>query len=161
MIELNLTSLIQLMNFIFLMFVLRKLLYSKFFDIIDERKRAVESEIEEAEKIRIDAESYRKKHREEMESAQEKADQIIRKAEQKAEKIISEAKENADSQARKTLEDARVQVDREREEAMEELRTSVVTAAVELVGRFLGRELDERARKQYFQRISRQMDDNS
>lgn len=159
MIELNLTSLIQLMNFIFLMFVLRKILYSKFFDIIDERKKAVESEIAEAEKIRIDAEEYKKKHKEEIENARTKADQIIRQAEEKAEDIVSKARENADSQANRILEDAHAQIERERQEAVKEIRTGVVASAVELVARFLGKELDEKARRQYFQRISRQMDD--
>ena len=43
MIELNLTSLIQLLNFLVLLFVLKKLLFDKFFDIIEERQNMIKS----------------------------------------------------------------------------------------------------------------------
>ncbi|AKI96785.1 F0F1 ATP synthase subunit B [Kosmotoga pacifica] len=159
MIELNLTSLIQLLNFLVLFFVLKKLLFDRFFDIVGKRQEMIKNEIEKAEKLRLEAEEYREKHREELETAHEKASQIIASAEKQAEKIINEAKEKAKTEAARIIAAAEVQIAQEREQAVKEIQGIVMTAAVEMALRILGKEMNEEARRQYTRKLMESLGD--
>lgn len=159
MIELNLTSLFQLVSFLLLMWALKKLLYDKFFEIIKERKEKISQELTEAEKLRKDAEEYKSKYAVEMAEARKKADEIIKKAETRAEEIVTSSKGAAQQEASRIINNAQLEATREKEKAMLEVKGAVVTTAIEMVGRFLGREMDEAARKEYTKKMLKNMGD--
>ena len=159
MIELNLTSLIQLLNFLVLLFVLKKLLFDKFFDVIEERQKMIKSELSEAEKLRKEAEAYREKYRIEMENARKKSQEIITNAERQAEEIIKTAKENAQREAIRIMEAAEAQIAQEKENALKQLQATVITTAVEIAAKFLGKEMDEAMKRQYAQGILKSLGD--
>lgn len=159
MIELNLTSLFQLVSFLLLMWALKKLLYDKFFEIIKERKEKISQELTEAEKLRKDAEEYKSKYAIEMAEARKKADEIIKNAESKAEDIINSSKGTAHNEASRIIENAQLEAVREKEKAMLEVKGVIVTTAIEMVGRFLGKEMDEAARKEYTRKMLKNMGD--
>lgn len=159
MIELNLTSLFQLVSFLLLMWALKKLLYDKFFEIIKERKEKISQELTEAEKLRKDAEEYKSKYAVEMAEARKKADEIIKKAETRAEEIVTSSKGAAQQEASRIINNAQLEATREKEKAMLEVKGAVVTTAIEMVARFLGREMDEAARKEYTKKMLKNMGD--
>ena len=159
MIELNLTSLFQLVSFLLLMWILKKLLYDKFFDIVKERKEKIGQELTEAEKLRKDAEEYKEKYRLEMAEAKARADELVQNAQGRAEEILNSSKEKAQKEATRIINNAQLEASREKEKAMLEVKGAVITTAIELVGRFLGREMDETAKNEYTRRMLRNIGD--
>ncbi|HNS34541.1 MULTISPECIES: F0F1 ATP synthase subunit B [unclassified Mesotoga] len=159
MIELNLTAILSILNFLLLFFVLKKVLFGKFFDILRQRKEKISNEIAEAEKMRTEANELRREYQAKMEEARSASDEIVAQAEKLAEEIVRQAREDAQDEIQRMYKSAELQIQREREEAADEVKGAIVTAAVAIVGRFLQKEMDENARKQYAKRILESMGD--
>ncbi len=77
MIELNLTAILSILNFLLLFFVLKKLLFDKFFDIMKQRKEKIRSEIAEAEKLRTEANDLKREYEAKMQEARSSSNEII------------------------------------------------------------------------------------
>ncbi|RLL86932.1 ATP synthase F0 subunit B [Mesotoga sp. H07pep.5.4] len=159
MIELNLTAILSILNFLLLFFVLKKLLFDKFFDIMKQRKEKIRSEIAEAEKLRTEANDLKREYEAKIQEARSSSNEIISQAERQAEEIVRNAREDAQQEIQRMYKSAELQIQREREEAAGEVKGAIVTAAVAMVGRFLQKEMDDTAKKQYAKRILESMGD--
>jgi len=153
MFEINLTSVVQLMSFLLLLYILKKFLYDKYFEITDARKDKVEEEIKKAEDLRREAEEIKKIANEELRSVRERAEEIINKSKEEAEKIINDAKQRAESEANKILISAKEQIERERAEMISEVERKAGEVAVVLAMKILKGTLDEKAKKEYLMKI--------
>ncbi len=156
MFEFNLTLVIQLLNFLALLFILKKLLYKPFFDIMDKRREKIEGEIFEAEKLRKEAEQLKKQAEEELRNARQRAEQIISAAEVEKEKIIEEAKEKAVKEAEKVIFGAQSEIERERQEALSKIQTLAAELSVSMAMKILKGALDDKAKKEYLLSILRE-----
>lgn len=159
MIELNLTAILSILNFLLLFFVLKKLLFDKFFDIMKQRKEKISGEIAEAEKLRTEANDLKREYEAKIQEARSSSNEIISQAERQAEEIVRQAREEAQQEIQRMYKAAELQIQREREEAAGEIKGAIVTAAVAMVGKFLQKDMDEAARKQYARRILESMGD--
>lgn len=159
MIELNLTAILSILNFLLLFFVLKKLLFDKFFDVMRQRNEKIRSEIAEAEKMRTEANELKREYQAKIEEARSTSEEIISLAERQAEEIVRNAREDAQQEIQRMYKSAELQIQRERDEAAGEVKGAIVTAAVAMVGRFLQKEMDDTAKKQYAKRILESMGD--
>ncbi len=153
LINFNWTSVVQLLMFLFLMYVLYKLLYKPFFNITEERKRKVEEDLNYAERARKEADQLKKEMQQKLKEARERAEEIISKANKEAEKIISEAKEKAKQEAQKIIENAKREVEAEKLKAIEEVKKQAGEIAVALAVKILSGILDEKAKKEYLLKV--------
>lgn len=158
MIELNLTSVIQLLNFLLLMWILKKLLYDRFFEIVKKRREEVNSKFSSAEKLRKEAEEYKEKYEEELQKTREQANEMITNAEKRSEQIIEQAKEKAKEESARIKHAAQEDINNQKKKALQEIQSSAVEMAVNLVARFLGREMDENLKRKYTQRMLNSME---
>ncbi|MBT1247244.1 MULTISPECIES: F0F1 ATP synthase subunit B [unclassified Thermosipho (in: thermotogales)] len=149
MFEINLTSVIQLMSFLLLLYVLKVFLYDKYFQVMDERKEKIEGEIKKAEQLRKEAEKLKLQSQEELRKLRENADSIINKAKEEAEKIVQNAKKKAEIEGEKIITAAREEIKREREEMLKEVEQKVGEIAVVLAMKILKGTLDEKAKREY------------
>ena len=94
-----------------------------------------------------------------MENARKKSQEIIANAERQAEEIIKTAKENAQRETVRIMESAEAQIAQEKQKALKQLQATVITTAVEIAAKFLGKEMDEAMKRQYAQRILRSLGD--
>jgi len=159
LIELNLTAILSILNFLLLFFVLKKLLFDKFFDVMRQRNEKIRSEIAEAEKMRTEANELKREYQAKIEEARSTSEEIISLAERQAEEIVRNAREDAQQEIQRMYKSAELQIQRERDEAAGEVKGAIVTAAVAMVGRFLQKEMDDTAKKQYAKRILESMGD--
>ncbi|QTA37173.1 F0F1 ATP synthase subunit B [Thermosipho ferrireducens] len=153
MFEINLTSVIQLMSFLLLLYILKVFLYDKYFETLDARKKKIEDEINAAEKLRKDAEKIKEEATKELHEIREKAEEIIKKAKEEAKKIIEDAKTKADDEADKILISAREQIERERIEMIKEVEEKAGELAIALAFKILKGTLDEKAKREYLLKI--------
>ncbi|MGC9383616.1 MAG: F0F1 ATP synthase subunit B [Kosmotogaceae bacterium] len=158
MIELNLTSVIQLLNFLLLMWILKKLLYDRFFEIVKKRREEVNLKFSNAENLRKEAEEYKEKYEEELQKTKEQANEMITNAEKRSEQIIQQAKEKAKEESARIKHAAQEDINNQKKKALQEIQASAVEMAVNLVARFLGREMDENLKRKYTQRMLNSME---
>jgi F-type H+-transporting ATPase subunit b len=159
LIEINLTAVLSILNFLLLYFVLKKVLFDKFFDIIKQRKEKIKGEIAQAEKLRKEANALKEEYTRKMDEARTASDEMLSRAERQSEEIVRQAREKAQQEIQRMYQAAEIQINQEREKAMEDVKGAVVASAVTMVGRFLQKEMDETARKQYARRILESLGD--
>lgn len=147
--QINLTAVVQLLSFIFLLWVLNKLLYKPFLSMMDKRKEKVEGDLLEAENTRKRAEDLQKEAENVLKEARAKADQILAAANVQAEKVIEEAKGRAEKEAERVLANAKIEIERQTQEALAQVQTVATELAINLVIKVLKGTLDEKAKREY------------
>lgn len=153
MLEFNLTSVIQLLNFVILLFFLNKFLFKPFLNTLDKRKAKIEGDIKKAEEIRKEAEEYRRQVNEKLREVKKQAEEILQNAERRAEEIVNSERERAKQEAKRILENAQSEAENIKKSAIEELKTNAVKLAFLVASRILEGEIDERKHKEYLVRM--------
>jgi len=153
LIELNFTSLFQLLSFLLLMWFLYKFVFPKFFEIIEKRKNKILDDLKEAENKRRSADEMNEKVKKELSNSKEKAQEIINSARDKADEIIKIATDKAQEESQKIILNAEENAQKEKEKVLAELQSTVVSLAVELVSKFLETEMNKAAREQYMKKM--------
>lgn len=133
----------QVVNFLMLLFVLKKFLYRPILKVLDERKKKIEDSLANAEKI----------NKELIKLEEEKA-KILKAAQTEAVKLAAEEKKFAEEQKEKILEEAKkkateevakgsVLAKQELEKAKKELREEVLRLTEVMTKKVLARGLSD------------------
>ncbi len=139
---------IQLLNFILIILILRALAYKPVLQMLETRKRRIQESLDYAEKVKADAAAQQKKYEEQIEQTRREAQQAAQSASQVAEKERERILAQAREEARQIVEQARGQLDYERKQMMAELRQQVVNLSMLAAQRVIGASLDERRSRQ-------------
>lgn len=141
MININATLLIQLANFLLLMFLLNRLLFRPMVRVLAERKARTEGRKERAAKVDAEAESVLADYRRQIQEAKAAADQsrsrLVRDGEAERNKLLGTAAREAE----KTVTEIRARVRAEAEDARKALGREAEAIADEMATRILGRAL--------------------
>jgi len=133
----------QVFNFFVLMYLLKRYLYSPIKEILDKRAAHVNSEIDEAEKMREEAKELKAKYQNKLKEAHNEAQSIIDRAEdranQKAKNIVKEAEKRAENIKQKKL----AEIEKAKKETMAELRNKVASMTILATNRLIQEQLDE------------------
>lgn len=133
----------QIVNFVFLLVILRIALYQPVLNMLAERKKRIQDGLEEAERVRREAQAaedeYQKKVAEARRQAQEAVAQANRAAEQAREKVLAEARE----EAKRIIAEAQRTAEEERRQAILRARDEVADLAILAARRVIGDTLDE------------------
>lgn len=142
--NLNFTLIIEVVSFLLLLFLLKKLFYKPLLNILDRRAKGIEDAIEDAKKNQEEATNL-------LSQAQRKIDQ----SKQEALDLLEKARQQADEQRRKILQDAKAHSQRYREQAREDierqgssarekLKKEVLDISRKLAEKILQREIKEK-----------------
>jgi len=104
-------------NFFLLYFLLKKFLFKKVLDILEERRQNVAKAVAQIDQAKAEVVAIKKSAEDITAQAQEEAQIIIRKARKAASDITAEAKSEAD----KYVQETRESIEREREEIRQEV----------------------------------------
>ena len=145
--------LIQLINFLLLLFVLNKLLLQPILRMLDERSNRIRTNLQEAERLREEAERQHREYQEQLQRARDDVRGMLAEANANSERILAQAREQADRERQAAVTRAQDEIRRETEQAILELRNEVANLAIIAAGRVLGEELDERKHRQVVERM--------
>jgi F-type H+-transporting ATPase subunit b len=139
--------------FVLLLLILRKYAYPALLGAVEARERALEEQIEEAERNRAESEKLLAEHRKLLAEGKTAASALLAEARTGAEKERALAMERTRLEQEQLLERARRDIAAERERAVAELRREAVdislAAASKLVGERLTSETDRKLVEQY------------
>lgn len=127
----------QVVNFLVILYLLKRFLYPPLFKLHQERKRLAQEAVENAEESKKSLEHAKEQEREVIREARKNAEGIVKDAKDQANLIMVHAEERAKIQAERIIEEARAQVLRETEAAERSLEKRVGSLSVELLKKTL------------------------
>ena len=136
----NKTVIIEIIIFVTSIFILNKLIFKPFIELIDRRDKLTKGAIKEAGELEAKVKDiileYESKLNEARVMAQEERNKIVKEAENAANGIISEAREETAG----LVEEAKQKLEAETQVIKEKLKGDVQILAKEIASKILGRE---------------------
>ena len=137
----------QIVNFLIILFLLKKFFYKPIIKLLDDRKKKIEESLKNAELIE-----------ERLQQTEEKSTQIIEESRRNSQNLISESKKEADRilaqaaiEARKSTEqtilDAQTQINLQKVEMKKELEKETLSLVVAVVNKVLGRTVSPKEKQ--------------
>lgn len=131
--------------FAILFFFMARWVLPRLNEVLEERRRKIQGELEEADRIRRDADRQLEEYRAKLQDARGEANRIIEEARKTAEQLRRDLQAKAEQEADATVARAREAIAAERDRVFDELRAQVGVLAVDLAGAVVGKELDAEA----------------
>ena len=137
--------LIQLVNFTFLLLVLRLFVYKPILKMLDERRERIREGLNAADRGREQAAEAERQAAEQIEAARREGQTIIANAQQISQRLQEDGRQQAAQQAEALLERARSEIQLERDTAIAELRKEFADLTISAAEKVIGQSLDRSA----------------
>lgn len=142
-ISINYQTIIQIINFIIIFVIAKKLLFDKVNAMLKARSDEIVKELNEAETLKVEAENFKQEYTSKLQTVEEEGRQIIKTANQKGETQKQEIVKSAEAEAEKIVNRARIEVQREKEKALEEVKTNIVDLTMLATEKVVGEAITE------------------
>jgi F-type H+-transporting ATPase subunit b len=119
-----------LVVFAIALYVLSKVVYPRIGKALDDRAHAIQNSIDDAQRIREEANTILEEYRERLREAREQAEEIISRARKVGETHEKEAIEQAKADRERLLEQARRDIEAETRRAVDDIRREVADLTV-------------------------------
>lgn len=141
--EISVTFLYTIVNFILLLFLLKKVLFKPVTEYMERRQRYIEEQIKEAERNSEEAAVLRDRYISSMKNVKTEAEELIGKAIKQGEESKQEIVEEAKKESQRLVERAKREITLEKARAIEELRSETASLAVLAASQILEKNADE------------------
>jgi F-type H+-transporting ATPase subunit b len=119
-----------LLVFVASMLLLRRFAFPAIRDALDRRTKAIDASIDDADRLRVEADKVLAEYRERLKEARAQAEEIIARARQTAEDQEHEASEAASERREQLLEQTRRDIEAETRRAIAEIRNEVTNLTI-------------------------------
>lgn len=143
LISLDKSLIIQVINFLILLFLLQRLLYRPLLQKMNERSEAIKRSLDEAEKARAEAARQQEENTEKLRAAYAEAAAIRAAALKEAAEEQRRLVEAARAEAHQLVETAKAQMDADIRRAREELRREVTDLAIGVAEKLVRKSLND------------------
>jgi F-type H+-transporting ATPase subunit b len=137
--------LFQLVNFTFLLLVLRLLVYKPVLKMLDERRARIQEGLSAADRAREQAIEAERLAQEQIAAARREGQDIVANAQQIAQRLQEEGRAQALQQQETMLERARNEIQLERDAAIDHLRREFADLTISAAEKVIGQSLDRTA----------------
>lgn len=131
------------LSFLIVLFILRVFAWKPILQALKNRETSIDEALSSAEKAREEMQRLQADNKRIIDDAKKERDEIMREAREMKEQIIKEAKEQAGREADKLIESARTSIESEKAQAINEIKSNVISLSVEIAEKILGKELKE------------------
>jgi len=131
----------QLLMFIILMALLKKVAWGPLMGIMKQREEHIAGEIESAEKSRVEANKLLEEQKALLKEARQEAQNMIENSKKHGENQRQEIMETARQEAERLKETARLEIAQEKENAVAALREQVASLSVMIASKVIEKEL--------------------
>ena len=157
MIDLGITFLFQLVNFIILFLILKHFLFEPVTNFMQQRADRIANEIEDAEQKEKEATELKKKYQQKIKDAKEEAQQIIeegkRRGREREKEIVSEAEDKADRKLARAEEEISRAKDKAREELKEEVSELTLLLSKKALQKIVDQDMQEQSIANYIDQL--------
>lgn len=136
------TLLIQLFNFLLLVFILTKLLYKPIFNVLEKRHEYIKESLLSADKDREDARKLLEEYKAQLAEAKKEAYKINQDAQKNGEEIKKAIEAAAQEKAKTIVENAKKEIEWQKHKALAEMKEEIVALTIGAAGVILNKELN-------------------
>jgi len=133
---------IQLVGFLILLWLMKKFLWSRVLDMIQNRTAEIKNAYDSNEKIRGEVKALKVEYEQKLQQARAEAESIVKSAVEQAEKegreLVEKTRREADQIRIKGLAD----IEQEKKRVIAEIRTEVIGLSIEIATRLLARQIE-------------------
>lgn len=133
--------LFQLIMFIILLALIKKFAWGPLMGIMQQREEHISSEIDAAEKSRIEANKLLEETRAELKASRQQAQEIIENAKKVGDSQKEEIIAAARAEAERLKESAKMEIEQQTEQAMSSLREQVASLSVLIASKVIEKDL--------------------
>lgn len=131
----------QIVNFLVILFLLRKFFFGKIVQALDERKKKIEESLENADLIEKRLAETEEKSAKIIENSQKQAQVLIDQAKVESQNIANQAVTDARATMEETIKSAQNQIQAQKEQMQKELQEETLTLISAVVEKVLGKNL--------------------
>ncbi len=141
MVNINATLIAQILNFLFLVFVLAKFAFKPLCAMMDARKEKIASDIDAAEKAKADAEAVKAEYAAKLADARQEAQAIIENARKTAQAAHDQIMADTKAEQEQVIAAAKDSIALEQKKAMEQVRAQVIELSMAVAGKIVEQKL--------------------
>jgi F-type H+-transporting ATPase subunit b len=138
---------IGLITFAIVFFFLSKKLLPNINKVLEERRAAIEGGIEEAEAMKVEAQSVLEQYKAQLAEARHEAARLRQEAQEQGAALIAEMRAEGQRQREEIIAAGHAQIEADRKAAASALRQDVGRLATELASKLVGESLEDHARQ--------------
>jgi F-type H+-transporting ATPase subunit b len=138
-------SILTIVVFLIVLGVLGKFAWGPIMAGLEARESGIQGSIDEAAKMRAEAQLLLEEHRKQIAASRREAQEIVAAGREAGEKVRQEIESKAREESDRMLDRARKEIERERDQAIESLRKESVELALSAASRLLQEKLDTEA----------------
>lgn len=142
----------QVVNFLVLLFILKKVLYKPMLKILAERKQKIAESLKNAEEIKLKLQKTEEDREKKLADATKEGTKLIDEATKSASLIIEEAHTKASKDIEKIIEEAKSQIENDREMMRQEIKEELADLVGLTFEKVVGKILTEKDRKSLVER---------
>lgn len=141
----------SLVSFGILMLLLYKYALPALTEILETRERRIRDSLEQADRMKMEAEQLLADYRSKLAAAQQEAHALLEEARKRAQQVLEENEKRLERETEKMLKEARQEIDQERQQALREVREHVVDLVLQTTEKILKRSLSEQDHRRLIQ----------
>ncbi|MEU0008776.1 F0F1 ATP synthase subunit B [Streptomyces sp. NPDC006314] len=138
---------IGLVTFAIVFFLLGKKLLPNINKVLEERRTAIEGGIEEADAMKVEAQSVLEQYKAQLAEARHEAARLRQEAQEQGAALIAEMRAEGQRQREEIVAAGHAQIEADRKAAASALRQDVGKLATDLAGKLVGESLEDHARQ--------------
>lgn len=127
----------QIVTFLILVYILKKLMWNRFIKILDDRKEKISSEFRQIEDEKVNAKKIKEDYEVRIKSIDDAAKAKIAEAVNQGEKLAEDLKKNAQEDAQKIINKAKETIGNEIAKVKEDLRKEMADMVLDAAERIL------------------------
>ncbi len=147
-----------IVTFLIVLFILRKVAFSRIQALIDARRDRIRAALDEADKAREEARALRESVREEREEAKAEREQLLEETRRQAQEQARRAREEAAADLQRRLEENQKAVEAENRKFREEIRRDVVELTLLASEKVTRKTLDEKDQRRLIDETIEELD---
>lgn len=151
----------QILGFMILLWVLRSLAWGPLIGLLEERRRKIAGEFEEAERRKADADVLKARYEQDLKGIEAQARQRILEAVTEGQRVAAEIKTQAHADATARLARADEEIIHEQDKAREVLKQRVAVLSIRTAEKILREKLDDPAQRRLVERFIDEVDTRS
>lgn len=138
----------QIVNFLIILFLLKKFFYKPIGKVLQDRKKRIEQSLINADLIEEKLKKTQEQQAQILEAARTSAKTLITDAHKEAQRIADTANLDARQTAEETVKKAALEIERQRVQMQKQLEDETLTLVVQVVKKVLGRTLKSKEKEQ-------------
>ena len=137
----------QIVNFLIILFVLKKFFYKPIIKMLDDRRQRIAESLKNADTIEQKLQQTEEKSAQILKTAQEQGEKFIAGAQSQANKIIEAAQLEAKANTQRAVKEAIDQIELEKAQMKKELEAETLGLVVAVTQKVLGRQLKQKEKQ--------------